>query len=1440
MTARQSYFKRTANFWWSLLLLLVTICGGGADVRAQSMRTISTQDGLPQSFVSGIVQDDSSFIWIATRNGLVRFDGIQYKIFQHHTDDSNSLASNFIIWLRRDTQNRLWIEHESGVVDEMDPVTEKITHFLKGGVDNAVDVTFIRRGWMVDRDSLFWGITKGQGVSTFSKMHKKAGRYDRTNAGFASDTARGLAETEDRGIWILSKGEISRFDKKTNHFSHWSIPFREDYGDFPNSDAVAIDLHERKNSELMWGDRSSVYFFQPRTHRFRKIALPTVSYLGVRWIRTAPDGSDYFESYGNLFRYDDVSGLTMVGKTIADNFGDAKSFFVDRSGLLWIGTNARGIKQIDLSIPYFKSYPYQKEYIVDLLRDQWGLDMLQLFDWTPTDNLSSQPSYQFRSVYGANQRLYLSLKRTVGYIDSGSKRFVPLPLLPQGIRITGLTLMPDGSPLVASTVGNLFSYDAHGRVWHPFLDTGFLRKNFDSTLRLLDLAADQKNIWLTTEKDGLFSIDLLTRSIRHFQKNRPADSLPTNELLGICVDPARPGLLWVASYQGLIRLDKTTGVCKLFSLREGLPDNTIYAILPDPNGNLWLSTNKGICRFEPATGKVRVFGSLQGLPGDEFNRFHELKLPDGLMTFGSTTGWTEFDPLMVKDDAFEPRLALNELKVNNKEIIESRKSKILGSPLNANRILTLPYDQNTISIGFAGLEFSQPQQLQYRYRLVGYDADWVLSGNAHQAVYTKIPPGHYTLLLNASNTSGKWSGYTKAIGLHIKSPWWSTPLAYLCYSIILAGLIWTFIRFRVSRTIMKKEMMLKEMETNQLKELDDMKTRFFSNITHEFRTPLTLIIGPAEQLKTEHPADPRINSLANGIIYNSKQLLTLVNRLMELAKLESGTSKLLLQRGNPAGMTGLVVQSFETDARSRQISLSFTESGVPANCSFFADALERIVYNLVSNALKFTEPGGKVDVSISADPENLILSVDDTGIGIPADDLPHIFDRFYQVEQDARRAQGAADAGTGIGLAMVKELIDQMGGRIEVESSTSSPTGTSFMLLLPYTADVDGEGLTGEVLTGEVLTGGPLTGEGVTSAAKVGEGPADDPDPSEDRTQILLIEDSPELAEFITSILSSQYDVKHALNGALGLEQTLALMPDVIISDVMMPVMNGFEFCRRVKADIRTNHIPVIMLTAKSAQEDLIEGLTLGANDYLAKPFHPTELLLRIRNLLDAQQKMREHLRRELSRPEPPRLPEREPPLLPEREPPLLPETEPPLLPETEPPSTFGPDPNNGSPFGSQPADSVQPDSGPAYPAHIGPQLPAPAAPVLDIFLINLYTQVEAHLDDADFGVDQLVDLLHLSRSSLHRKLKSLTGLSTTEVVRNFRLSKAVGFLRQGFNSSDAAYKSGFGSPAYFTKCFREVYGLTPTDFVRQNKASYYPDTPDVTNTPGSARRPHA
>jgi signal transduction histidine kinase/ligand-binding sensor domain-containing protein/DNA-binding NarL/FixJ family response regulator len=1351
----------------AFFLLLVQ----ASSVLSQSVRELSTKDGLPQSFVSGLVQDDTSFVWIGTRNGLARYDGIQFKVFQHNPNDPHSLASNLIIWIKRDPQNQLWIEFETGEIDVMDPVTEKIKHFLKGNLPSGGGVHFVRRGWMVDSDGIFWGIVAGSGLNTYDSHTKKIEYFTRLSSGFPSDTVRGLVEIKNKGVWILSQQDISLYDKKTGQFIHWPLPFKQDFGNFPESNTIAFDLHERKNGEIMWGDRQRLFFFRPETHSFRSVSLPGLSYMGIRWIRTGIDGLDYFENYGKVYRYGDQKGLTSIGKTITEFFGDVKSFLVDHSGLIWLGTNAGGIHQIDLEIPFFQSFKYSKDFITDMLQQELGIDMRKMFNWTPKDDRFSPPSYHFRSVYDANNRLYLALKETVCYYDERQRKYISLPHVPvlnadqTGIYIKGITITPAGAPMLVSYNANVLTYDSTRRTWEQLLDTLQIRKAFGSLLTPQDVLADDSSIWITTVSDGLLRIDIHTRMVQQYKENSIPGSLPTNQLLGFRADPKHPDLLWIGSYQGLIRLNKRTLHFDLFGMKEGIPDNTIYSILSDGVGKLWLSTNKGICRFDPESHEVRPFHTEHGLPGDEFNRFHQLEFPDGRLAFGGTDGWILFDPRLIKNDDYEPSIAFTDCRINNKEISGLGKNSLPRLPLNSLTQLTLTYDQNTVSIGFAGLEFSQPQDLQYRYRLEGYDNDWVMAGKSHQANYTKIPPGNYTLLVNASNTTGKWSTHINGLKISIRPPWWSTPMAYLCYCIILAGLAWTFMRLRLARMLVLRDMELKEKEARQLKELDDMKSRFFSNITHEFRTPLTLIMGPAEQLKSSHSLAPQQTTrLADTIVKNAKQLLILINRLMDLSKLEAKALKLHEQSGNPGSVVGSVVHSFETDAGARQVQLSFEDQTGSLDCWFYGDALERIVYNLVSNALRFTQPGGNVEVVLSAKDKMLLLKVRDTGTGIPQNKLPRIFDRFYQAEENGGLANEELYQGTGIGLSMVKELMNQMEGKIKVESRTAAigplPSGTLFTLSLPYRTKEQGLLTTNPAII-------PMTSPTTHPAANPPTDPTTDPptdpptgptaDPAEEgeaspdkRAQILLVEDSQELAEFVTGVLSGQYQVTHVLNGALGVDQTLATMPDLIISDVMMPVMDGYEFCARVKEDIRTSHIPVILLTAKVSQENVIEGLTKGADDYLTKPFHPTELLLRIHNLLDRQQKLRELIRRELA------------------------------LPVTS----------------------------------VADQQPV----VQDIFVAKLYELVDEHLDDSYFGVDQLVTMMNISRSSLHRKLKSITGLSTSEVVRNYRLKKASLFLKEGFNSSDTAYKAGFGSPAYFTKCFREIYGMTPGEFIRQAK----------------------
>ena len=1307
----------------------------------QSTRLISTKDGLPQSFVSGLEQDDASFVWIATRNGLARYDGIQYKLYQHEARDSSTLASNLIIWMRKDHQNHLWIEFENGAIDMMDPVTEKILHYIKADQASGGRIAFIRRGWLVDNQGSFWGIIQAAGVNHYDVHRKKSTFFSRQNAGLASDTVRGMVETNE-GLWLLDEQQMNLYNPKSQTFTHWPLPYAQDYGSFSGSDAIAIDVHVRKNGELMWGDRRNLYFFQPKTHSFRSIALPSTAYLGIRWIRTAGDGFDYFENYGKVYRYNERSGLASIGETLNTALGDVKSFLVDRSGLIWLGTNAQGIHLIDLETPFFQSFTYVTDYATDMLQQEMHINLRQLVGWTSADQQFSQPSYYIRSVYDGNKRFYIALKQTVCYWNAGKPQMIKLPPVPviedsekMRVSIRGIAILPGGAPVVIAYNGNIMYFDFAENKWKSFIETGILRQKFGNKLLPLNLMADDQDIWITTEEDGLLRMNIQTKEITQLRETTGPVSLPANQLLGLASETVHPELLWIGTYQGLIKLNKNTLKSEVYSLKDGLPDNTIYSILPDSLGNLWLSTNKGICRLDPQTQKVRTFHTIDGLPGDEFNRFHQMKLPDGILSFGGTDGWTRFNPLRMKTDSYEPAVALTDIKINNKDVRLLKDSGGILLPVNAVDHLSLPFQQNTLNFGFAGLEFSQPQNLQYRYRLEGYDNDWVPAGNSHQASYTKVPPGKYTFLINASNTSGKWSSYIKSFKLKIEPPWYATITAYLCYAIILAGLAWAYVRFRIGREMLKQDIVHKEKQAMQLKELDDMKTRFFSNITHEFRTPLTLIMGPAEQLKESGKLDPNQNRLANTIMNNAKQLLVLINRLMDLSKLEARALQLQEQRGNPGDAVGSIVYSFEHDAGTKQIQLKYEDRTSQTDCWFYADALERIVYNLVSNALKFTEPGGLVEIILALPGDHLKLTVKDTGVGIAANKLPHIFDRFYQADENTGLANQEINLGSGIGLSLVKELVNQTGGKITVESKTmetgSAESGTVFTMLMPMRLATEEK-----ISLATDPTGGSL--ENIRTDGDV-------------LPEILLVEDNPELAGFIKGILSSAYSVTHVLNGVAGLESAFSIMPDLIISDVMMPLMDGYEMCGRLKEDIRSSHIPVILLTAKFSQENRMEGLSKGADDYLTKPFHPSELQLRIHNLLERQRKLRDRIRQELALPQ------------------------------------------NGE---------IKKEEQPQ-----------------DIFLTRLYSLLDEHLDDSLFGVEQLADGLHLSRSSLHRKLKALSGMPTTELVRNYRLQKATALLREGYNSSDAAYKTGFGSPAYFTKSFREVYGMTPGDYVKAQKA---------------------
>ncbi|UOE47254.1 ATP-binding protein [Mucilaginibacter sp. SMC90] len=1319
-------FKKLSYILLFFLLIFTGLISG-----AQSLRILSTKDGLPQSFISGLVQDDNGFMWISTRGGLTRYDGINFKLFQHNIRDSSTIASNLIIGIKKGAGNKLWIEYESGAIDLFDLKTEQLEHFSKNYLFGNTVVKFFRRAWTVDKGSAFWAIDQSQELVNINIISKQANRYTYLNNLHQTNVLLGLLADRKNELWVLTGSGLCALNKATGKFTVYPTPVPQQFSNDVNREVVG--LYERANGELMWGDQKQLFFFNPGLKTYRVVALPRVSATGVRYICAGPDQSEYFESDGEIFHSNDQRGVSLVLRPDGDWSLNIRSFLADRSGLIWIGTNAGGIRLLDLTAPLFQSFSYETGFFQDLMKKQFSLSLSEMFDWQAADGKSSAPGYLFRSAYDRQGRLWMALKQTVGYYDKGRQSFVKLPRVFSGnlslanqIIIRGFTITTDGQIMVICSNGQILYYDAKTKQWLSFIADNAIQAAFGPAVLPLDIFNDEDNVWITTENSGLIYLDVKTRQLHRLIYDTKAGGLPANQLLALKADPTRRDYLWIGSYQGLICLNKKTLKCETFTLDDGLPDNTIYSIDMDKLGYLWLSTNKGLCRFEPITHKIKIFQTAYGLPGDEFNRFHQLRLPNGQFAFGGPDGWVMFNPLAVKDDNFNPDIAFTNLKINNISVSARRGDVLFKSPLNAVNKLTLSYGQNTVAFEFAGLQFNQPNELSYRYQLTGYDDGWVLAGHVPVANYTKIPPGTYTFKANASNTAGKWSNHIKTVTIVIGAPWWRTWWAILCYCILIALLVWSYIRYSIRMKLLDHEVQLKANEAAQLKKLNEVKTRFFANITHEFRTPLTLILGPAERLKEKYKTDGQGHELAETIENNAGHLLQLINQLMELAKLEANVIKIDQVWGSPAVIIAKVINSFVNEAATKHLLLQFNNGLAGATYWFSPDLLERIVYNLVSNSVKFTPPGGVINVNFDPEQAGVKLVVTDTGIGIPADDLSYIFDRFYQSRNSINSNQNS-NKGTGIGLALVKELVEAQGGNIGVQSSVMPPAGTTFNVLLPYRKD---EELNNKTTYEEY--------EEDTVAISTTEG----------REEILVVEDNAELAAFITTSIAGYYKVKHAPNGLKGAEIAFSEMPDLVISDVLMDGMDGFELCALLKQDVRTSHIPVILLTAVTEQKSKLEGLTQGADDYLTKPFYVPELLLRIRNQLNRQQKLRDYVARELA-----------------------------LLAPVN-------------------ADEE------SIPQHA--------------LVAQLYNIIELHLDDSLFGVDQLIAVVNMSRTTLHRKVKALSGMSTSQFIRNYRLKRAAQFLQQDFNSSDVAYKTGFSSPAYFSKCFRELYGITPVEFSRK------------------------
>ncbi|WP_121667844.1 response regulator [Mesonia aquimarina] len=1272
---------------------------------SQSVKHITVDDGLPQSFVSGVVQGENDFIWIATRNGLVRFDGNNYKVFQHEPRNEKSLASNLIMHIEKTQDNTLLIRYESGEIDALNMSTENVDHYIDKAFILKHNISDNNETWLITAKKELWFFSKTNKLKRISLNRKQ----NDSEFDFKNDTIRALFEDNKKRFWVLSQNNISWYDEVNNSFVSEKIPYQMNY----NNDAYfGYDVpyvYQINDEEIVWSDKEFLYKYSLQKKSFKRDVLPFKLKYSIKNMSVYDCDVAYFVHNQKLYSYKD--SVSHIADLPMKTNNSVKTFLLDKSGLLWVALNTDGVYQIDFS-HQFKNFTYEDSFLVDILQNYYEIDINSEKDIISEDKFFLPLSYYMRS-YTAKNEIWIALNETVYNYNFETGERNKLPKLNSVKKnpdpIVGLTLIDNYKLTAILESGKLMCYDSLEVKWEALSEKFNAAIDENGKIKPNGLLFAENKLWIITKSNGLYFFDLENESVEKISNKE----FPVSNLIDIINDPEFDHILWIASYSGLIKFNTKNLKSTIYSTKQGLPDNTIYSILTDDNGYLWLGTNAGLCRFNTKDFSQKTFTSAHGISLLEYNRHHKLVLPNGFFAFGGTKKGVRFNPLNLKTDQFNPLTSITSIEVNNQSIDTISNSNSVDE-------LNLSYKENSLSIQYSALQFNQPQDINYRYRLIGYDknGEWKEVDKRRQAIYTKIPPGEYSFEVNASNTSGIWSDKIKKMTIKISPPWWKTWWAIVLYILVFLFFIFIYIRYQVNQKVMANQVALKNKEAIRLKELDEVKSKFFSNITHELRTPLSLILGPAERLKAK--LDKKEDKkLLNIILQNGKSLLGLTDQLLDFSKIQAGVLKPTYSKGVIGEVIWDVVDAFKEELSNRQITLSFNNSSSGV-FSFSKEFLERIVYNLLSNAIKYNKENGKIFIGLRELDYGIEIKIADTGIGISDIHLKKIFNRYYR-----ENSIESNTTGSGIGLSLVEELVNLQNGEITVKSQIENPSGTTFTIILPYKKIEENK-------------------------ASLKKGASCKPDLYKDI--VLIVEDNIELREFIKNCLTAYYQVAVAGSGEEALQVAQETLPDVIITDVMMGGMSGIELCSKLKRNIITNHIPIILLTAKTDTESKLKGLAAGANEYLYKPFNLVELELRIKNLIDFRKQQRGFLYENLHK-------------LPDKNKQIPQEL-----------NTFEEDP----------------------------------------FIKEVLTIVNSELNDEQFNVERLAEKLNMSRTSLHRKVKAITNTSAGQIIKLQRLKRAIELFTEDFTVSEVAYQTGFGSPSYFSKCFKDIYGVTPSQFIEK------------------------
>lgn len=1443
---------------FSLAVLQCATLSVSSQTSSARFSHLTTEDGLAQNMVDCMIQDRHGFIWIGTWNGLCRYDGYDFEVFNRQDQKEFNLRNNFIHALHEDGFGNIWVGTGNGlylyIYDKKTfvEVEPSGTGFGANHVFHSIEKFDDRHLLIGTRDQVSL-IETIEPNGQFEIRHKiKIGQRPGDLAGTLINT---MSAGTPNSIWIGSDGGLHQVDSLLDLVKVYT----HDTGDVLTlSNSVVVDLFHSKSGKLWVGTEAGLNSFDPISETFLRyyndpsnpnslphntimnlledsqgnIVIATLGGLSILdkkgtsfsnyyhqpddvfslnndfinclmldnanniWIGTERGGINIYNARQNTFE----QFKSEINNTNSLSHNTVNSIFEDKN-YLWVGTAGGGLNRLSKSSQNVKRYKFD----VDDNRTISSNFVTSIYR-TPQGKLWAGTWGQGISILeneGTSQEYF---RRLTVDNSSMSSNFI------------SSIVKDDFGRLWIGTLGGLMMCHLNTEIF----STVYTEESEHHITRVGCLLADERSqLWVGTRR-GLVLLELDVGSTRIKQVFSHSDG-STNSLSGdyvISLHQDKKGNTWAGTYgHGINKLtiDGDSYRIDTYSTADGLSNNIIFGIVEDGDGNLWLSTDYGLSRFNPQTGISRNFFKNDGLLNNQYYWSAAFKGADGKLYFGGMNGMDAFYPSWISDDIDRPTVTITDIKLMDESVVPGKEYNgqvVMNKHAAVVEQMSMSYMEKTFSIEFSTLNYQAGDVITYRYMLEGFDKDWnVMRSPRHFVTYTNLVPGEYRFLVKAAGSDGVFGNSSTELKIQVTPPFWQTWWFRVSFVLSLVAMVFGYVRYRTfilkrQKAVLERQVALRTDEINRQKEalsfqavqlqssneelehkqeliegqnrkLEDqnkeileqrdevielnnklnmvsqLKLSFFTNISHEFRTPLTLILGPLERLLSNAHLKDEIRNTLELMNRNAQRLLHLINEIMEFRKIEKGKIELRVSHGNIAAFCRRIFEAFEPLSEIKKISFCFESNTKTDNLWYDNQKIENILYNLLSNAFKYTPNGGQIRMEVSTisyeesrlektgdfgQQENNVVSIKiiDSGEGISEENLPLIFKRFYRIESENAFKIG----GSGIGLALTEELIKTHHGEIFVSSQPGE--GSVFEIQFPclkgaYAMDElkvteDESSILNQV---EILKNELLIHEESNDEHK--ELVLD-----KDKNTILVVEDNADLRKFISLKLSDHYNIVEASNGEKGLELAKSFNPDLMVSDVMMPKMDGFELCASIKNNFSTSHIPIILLTAKSSVENQIEGLQIGADDYLPKPFNFDLLEARISNLIESRQLLKQR---------------------------------------------FADEEN----FSIKELSTNSRDQQ---------------------FLEAAEKVVYEQLSNGEFGSKDLVLTLGVSRSLLHKKLTALTNKSASEFINHIRMSEAKKRLvNPDLNISEVAYAVGYNDPKYFSRLFSKHFGKSPKEY---------------------------